>query len=346
MGTVYATEHGTNREHGGEAFKETASANEPAAKDSCKAKTEIIEEYPALGKRGLEAWRKGPGRKKSWNACPVQKRPTRRKALRISDRIPPPSTRLYPGPAFASTFGKREIKKRCCDDDLQPRQEGTLASGPGGDRANNRIPDITQDDLVYYQSPKSRWQHQQPPEHKERLSWADVARFPKPECKQAKDMAARRKSQSSNGVKQGRRSRGATGLHIPDFTSYQSFVDYLELATKEFIRKCSVLRDMVLGNEAATEREYHKLLKVVKKRKSQLFPLLDTRDLCGSRIPTTFLARTADLLATLAHAICAEWEHLPSMEWTAVRNGMFGKDIHTYPLVNEKLAPARLYQPT
>ncbi|KAK7959818.1 uncharacterized protein PG986_004672 [Apiospora aurea] len=235
------------------------------------------------------------------------------------------------------------------EEDPKSQKERTLVSAPEGNKANSRILEITQDDLVYYQpAPGSRWQHQQPPgcvpnhvspacsvhisptEHprvldlrrkrrirwvddaywafenipsdpclrtenatdKMQVSWADVARFLKPDNK-PKDTAARGKDQSSSGAKQGRKSRGVPGLHIPDFTSHQSFTDYLESTAKKFIRKCTVLRNIALGNETAAEKDYHKLLKVVKKRKTQLFPLLDAMDLCASRVPTTFLARTA-----------------------------------------------------
>lgn len=125
-----------------------------------------------------------------------------------------------------------------------------------------------------------------------RPSWADVARLPSP-GNTAKRTAARGTAPPPGRGMHKSKARGTPGLQIPDFRDYRSFADYVETQMKVFLQKCATLRHMAMDMEAATGEEYQKLIKVVRKRKTQLFPLLAARDLCKARVPDQFLARTA-----------------------------------------------------
>ncbi|KAK7934648.1 hypothetical protein PG985_000143 [Apiospora marii] len=295
-------------------------------------------------------WRRGPGRKKSWNACPVQKRPTRRQSLRNTDRTSPPRARLDPYPNLAAQSAHRATKKQYSDDGPEHPNKRIRTTSRKGGKANDHVLDVVQDDLFHprpdrwrvRQSVLRRQKIPQPaPQHASlpdsvqisisehpvaldlkierrggladeccsafqnnpclrgditgnvaRPSWADVARLPNTNYKTGK--ATRRSvPQASSRIKHNAKARGIPGLRIPDFRDYQSFADYIKDQGKAFFQKCAKLRHMAMGSAAATEKDYQKLIKVVRKHKTQLFPLFAAWDICEARIPDQFLARTA-----------------------------------------------------
>lgn len=106
-------------------------------------------EYSALGKGGLEEWKRGPGRKKSWNACPVQKRPTRRKWLRNSDRASTPRAWLDPYRNTISCPDKRAMKKQSGDHGPKQHDKRIPASSRKGPKADAQVLNLSPDDLFH-----------------------------------------------------------------------------------------------------------------------------------------------------------------------------------------------------
>ncbi|KAK7995804.1 hypothetical protein PG991_015271 [Apiospora marii] len=343
-------------ESGDEPPKWDVPANEPPATDSATTTLELVYEYPALGVRGLEAWRHGPGRKKGWNAFPVQKRPTRRKTLRKLDHSSPPRSRLYPSPGFASCVGKREIKKHCIPDDPEPTSKILKSSRKGKKRDHVDIT-ISQDERRFYEQSRPKYLNstkepqgpQEPQEPQElvsryhgpselvyistssspqvldmrqkkrlrlvddcykafenvqlypsfrptvaadrtQLSWAEIAKFPQASNSTASLSEEESSVKVASNVGKKSRRRGIPGISIPQFDSFERFVAYVNLSGEEFLRKCWVLGNMAVGREQATQEVYQKLFKIVKKRKAQLFPLLDSLEFCGTRTPKGFLS--------------------------------------------------------